>query len=403
MSSTSSGTEKKRLDGHRRCRYPPQAEVDGDRDALARAAIGAHAVRQPAREDDEHAGLRREPLCLAERGAVRSGKRQGRRVHDRSHAARVLDLELAAERRIGADAAVVDIVRGRPECAGMRVELVAVAVAVDVGPRVDPPAEVVPLTGAVDGDLVGDGPAKRQHLLHRRAAPLVQVPARLPAAVVRTLHGLARGLAGEDDALELGVQRLGVRQRGDHERRREKIEQRQLRRVDACGPLRPRRMTCGRPCHVRSDRVECGHPSVRPESAGRGLCPRAALLYPETNSRMELMLTEAQVRTAVANGIKFVNRTREPYGLWFMGMMHRLFRVPEFADALKRYDEVMAERPQRGARAARASTPQRRQQPASTRRLGPCADPHGPCPRYGALLRSAGLSRRLTPRRSTRE
>ena len=57
------------------------------------------------------------------------------------------------------------------------------------------------------------------------------------------------------------------------------------------------------------------------------------------------MLTEAQVRTAVANGIKFVNRTREPYGLWFMGMMHRLFGVAEFADALKRYDEEVAVRP----------------------------------------------------------
>lgn len=57
------------------------------------------------------------------------------------------------------------------------------------------------------------------------------------------------------------------------------------------------------------------------------------------------MLTEVQVRTAVANGIKFLNRTREPHGLSFMAMMHRLFRVPEFADALKRYDEVTAERP----------------------------------------------------------
>jgi len=57
------------------------------------------------------------------------------------------------------------------------------------------------------------------------------------------------------------------------------------------------------------------------------------------------MLTEAQVRAAVANGIHFLNRTREPYGLWFMSMMHRLFAVPEFADALKRYDEVVAERP----------------------------------------------------------
>jgi hypothetical protein len=57
------------------------------------------------------------------------------------------------------------------------------------------------------------------------------------------------------------------------------------------------------------------------------------------------MLTEPEVRTAVTNGITFLNRTREPYGLWFMGMMHRLFGVPEFADALKRYDEEIAARP----------------------------------------------------------
>ena len=57
------------------------------------------------------------------------------------------------------------------------------------------------------------------------------------------------------------------------------------------------------------------------------------------------MLTEDQVRTAVARGITFLNQTREPHALWFMSMMHRLFRVPEFADALKRYDEVTAERP----------------------------------------------------------
>jgi hypothetical protein len=61
------------------------------------------------------------------------------------------------------------------------------------------------------------------------------------------------------------------------------------------------------------------------------------------------MVNEERVRTAVANGIRFVNRTREPYGLWFMSMMHRLFGVPEFADALKRYDEVVAERPKEEA------------------------------------------------------
>ena len=57
------------------------------------------------------------------------------------------------------------------------------------------------------------------------------------------------------------------------------------------------------------------------------------------------MLTEANVRTAVANAINFVNGTREPYGLLFMDLMHRRFGVRQFADALKRYDEVTAERP----------------------------------------------------------
>jgi hypothetical protein len=57
------------------------------------------------------------------------------------------------------------------------------------------------------------------------------------------------------------------------------------------------------------------------------------------------MLTESQVRTAIANGISFVNRTREPYGLWFMGMMYIRFKIPQFADALQRYDEEIAARP----------------------------------------------------------
>lgn len=57
------------------------------------------------------------------------------------------------------------------------------------------------------------------------------------------------------------------------------------------------------------------------------------------------MLTESAVRTAVAKAIAFINRTREPYGLLFLDIMHRRFGVPEFADALERYDAVMAERP----------------------------------------------------------
>lgn len=57
------------------------------------------------------------------------------------------------------------------------------------------------------------------------------------------------------------------------------------------------------------------------------------------------MLTEATVRTAVANAIGFINRTREPYALLFMNIMHRRCGVPEFADTLARFDEVLAERP----------------------------------------------------------
>jgi hypothetical protein len=57
------------------------------------------------------------------------------------------------------------------------------------------------------------------------------------------------------------------------------------------------------------------------------------------------MLTEAHVRTAVANAIKFIDRTREPYALLFLDIMHRRFGVPQFAGALKRYDEVLAEGP----------------------------------------------------------
>lgn len=57
------------------------------------------------------------------------------------------------------------------------------------------------------------------------------------------------------------------------------------------------------------------------------------------------MLTEAQVRGAVAKGIDFLNGRREPHGLLFMDLMHRRFKVPQFADALKRYDEEIAKRP----------------------------------------------------------
>lgn len=57
------------------------------------------------------------------------------------------------------------------------------------------------------------------------------------------------------------------------------------------------------------------------------------------------MLTEADVRTAVANAISFLEGTREPYALLFLDVMHRRFEIEQFAGALERYDEVLAERP----------------------------------------------------------
>jgi hypothetical protein len=60
---------------------------------------------------------------------------------------------------------------------------------------------------------------------------------------------------------------------------------------------------------------------------------------------MSSVLTELDVRAAVANAINFIDETREPYALLFLDIMHRRFGVPQFADALKRFDEVLAERP----------------------------------------------------------
>lgn len=56
------------------------------------------------------------------------------------------------------------------------------------------------------------------------------------------------------------------------------------------------------------------------------------------------ILTEADVRTAVANAIKFLERTVEPYGLLFLAMIYRRYGVPQFADALERYDNAIANR-----------------------------------------------------------
>lgn len=59
----------------------------------------------------------------------------------------------------------------------------------------------------------------------------------------------------------------------------------------------------------------------------------------------ERMLTEADLQARIAKAISFLEGTREPHALLFMNIIYRRFGVDAFAGALKRYDEVLAERP----------------------------------------------------------
>lgn len=48
---------------------------------------------------------------------------------------------------------------------------------------------------------------------------------------------------------------------------------------------------------------------------------------------------------AVTNAINFFKDSREPYALIWLDVMHRRFGISEFADALQRYDQVLAGNP----------------------------------------------------------
>jgi hypothetical protein len=52
------------------------------------------------------------------------------------------------------------------------------------------------------------------------------------------------------------------------------------------------------------------------------------------------------LQRAVTNAIDFFEGSREPDVLLMLDVMHRRFGIAEFADALQRYDQVLAERPQ---------------------------------------------------------
>lgn len=96
------------------------------------AAIEPHLVHHPGGKHHQPSGSGLHPLGGAGRQAARHGDTETRRVHRRQRPARIHEFEFAAQRRIVRDAAVVDIVDGRPVGPGIGVVFVAVAGAIDV-------------------------------------------------------------------------------------------------------------------------------------------------------------------------------------------------------------------------------------------------------------------------------
>ncbi len=60
----------------------------------------------------------------------------------------------------------------------------------------------------------------------------------------------------------------------------------------------------------------------------------------------ELVLGRHDPHAAVAKAIKFFDGSREPDALVWLAWMHKRFGIQEFAGALQRYDEVLADQPQ---------------------------------------------------------
>jgi hypothetical protein len=59
-----------------------------------------------------------------------------------------------------------------------------------------------------------------------------------------------------------------------------------------------------------------------------------------------LLLYTLNPPTALQRAITFFDGSREPYALLWLDVMHRRFGVAAFADALQRYDQVLAANPQ---------------------------------------------------------
>ena len=57
------------------------------------------------------------------------------------------------------------------------------------------------------------------------------------------------------------------------------------------------------------------------------------------------MLTRHDPHVAVANAIEFFDGSREPDALVWLAWMHKRFGIQAFANALQRYDEMLADQP----------------------------------------------------------
>ncbi len=181
------------------------------------AAIGPDRVQQKRRENEHEPRARPDRLGASGRNAVLAAEFEARRVHHRGRAARVEHLELAAERGIVGAAAVVDVVRARPEGAGVIMAGVGVAGAVDIGPGLHGPVGLDGRAVAVAGQFGRDQPGERENLLAAFAAPAREIPRRMPAADIGGAEGRIVGAIAQDDLFKLGVagRRVGNHQGGD--------------------------------------------------------------------------------------------------------------------------------------------------------------------------------------------
>src|SRR5271163_4514820 len=115
------------------------AKIDGDRNAQRVAAIGAHGMQQERGKYEQQAGPWFDGLGASRRKSALAGEFEHGRVHHRRGAPRVHHFELAAIFRMVEATAVVDVVGGGPERAGVIVAGVGAVGLIDVRPGLHDP------------------------------------------------------------------------------------------------------------------------------------------------------------------------------------------------------------------------------------------------------------------------